>query len=99
MSNSNFTLKKPLKFYIWSVKSYGNTRQIFTTDKLSPKDFWFQVGQFIGTPIKEMKLIGYKMVKDHWGRDIEEVFQETGKFMKQEIIDNYNNCDVVRRNS
>ena len=43
------------------------------------------------------KLIGYKFVKDHYGRDVEEVFQNTGKFMKQEIIDTYNNCDTIKQ--
>lgn len=97
MSNSNFTLKTPQKYYIWSVVSYRNFRQIYTTDKLAPKDFWFQVGQFVRTPITEMKLIGYRIVKDHWGRDIEESFENTGKFMKQEVLDFYNTCDAVER--
>ena len=94
---SNFNLKNPQKFYIWSVKSYRNPRTIYTIDRLTPKDFHFQVGQFVGTRISEMKLIGYKFVKDHYGRDVEEVFQNTGKFMKQEIIDTYNNCDTIKQ--
>ena len=97
MQDSNFNLKNPIKYYIWSVVSQGNFRQIFTTSNLSPKNFHFEVGQFVGTPIKEMKLIGYRFVKDHYGRDIEETFENTGKFMKQEIIDNYNSSDVVKR--
>ena len=88
---SNFTLKNPSKLYIWSVKSYRNPRTIYITDILAPKDFNFQVGQFVGTKINEMKLIGYKFIKDHYGRDVEEVFENTGKFMKQEIIDIHNN--------
>jgi len=95
MNNQNYILKNPQKFYIWSVKSRQNPNQILLTDKLSPKDFYFQVGQFVGTHINEMKLIGYKIVKDHWGNNIEEVFQNTGKFMKKEIISAYNNCDLV----
>ena len=97
MSDSNFTLKNPRKYYIWSVVSHHNIRQIYTTDKLAPKDFWFQVGQFVGTSIYEMKLIGYKIVKDHWSRDVEEIFENTGKFMSQEIIDDHNNCDATKR--
>jgi len=94
MNNQNFTLKNPQKFYIWSVKSKQNSNQIMITDKLSPKDFYFQVGQFIQSQITEMKLIGYKIIKDHWGNDVEEVYQNTGKFMKQEIIDAYNKSDI-----
>ncbi|MCP3698108.1 MAG: hypothetical protein GY920_06065 [Aliivibrio sp.] len=90
MENKNFTLKNPLKIYIWSVKSVGNKRMIMFTLQLSPKDFDFQVGQFIGSPITEMKLIGYKYVKDHFGHDVEETFQNTNKFMKQSILDHHN---------
>jgi len=97
MSNSNYTLKNPRKSYIWQVKSKRNQTTIYLTDKLSPKDFVFQVGQFVKTEITEMKLIGYKLVKDHWGRDVDEVFENTGKFMKKEIIEAWNNCDVVKR--
>lgn len=98
MSNSNYTLKNPRKYYIWSVKSKKNHNSIHLTDRLTPKDFWFQVGQFVGTEITEMKLIGYKLIKDHWGTDVEEIFENTGKFMKKEIIDAWNNCDVVEKN-
>lgn len=97
MSNSNYTLKNPRKSYIWSVKSNQNQTAIYHTSKLAPKDFSFQVGQFVGTEITEMKLIGYKLVKDYWGTDVEEVFENTGKFMKKEIIDAWNSCDVVKR--
>jgi hypothetical protein len=37
-----------------------------------------------------MKLIGYKYIKDHFGRDIEETFENTNKFMKQSILDDHN---------
>tara|TARA_R110000744_G_scaffold371095_1_gene481894 strand:+ start:374 stop:670 length:297 start_codon:yes stop_codon:yes gene_type:complete len=97
MSDSNYTLKNPRKYYIWSVRSMRNQTSIYHTSKLAPKDFCFQVGQFVGTEITEMKLIGYKLVKDYWGRDVEETFENTGKFMKKEIIDAWNNCDVVKR--
>ena len=97
MSNSNYTLKNPRKSYIWQVKSKRNQTTIYLTDKLAPKNFCFEVGQFVGTEITEMKLIGYKLVKDHWERDGEETFENTGKFMKKEIIDAWNNCDVVKR--
>jgi len=93
---TNYTLKNPHKYYIWSVKSRQNQRQILLTDRLSPKDFWFQIGQFVGTHINEMKLIGYKIVKDHWGNDVEEIFQTTEKFMKKEIIDAHNNSDIIK---
>ena len=93
---TNYTLKNPHKYYIWSVKSRQNSNQILLTDRLSPKDFWFQIGQFVGTHINEMKLIGYKIVKDHWGNDVEEIFQTTGKFMKKEIIDAHNNSDIIK---
>jgi len=90
MANQNFTLKNPMKIYIWSVKSYRNPRMIMKTSKLSPKDFHFQVGQFVQSSISEMKLIGYKYVKDHFGRDIEETFENTNKVMKQSILDQHN---------
>jgi hypothetical protein len=103
MANQNFTLKNPMKIYIWSVKSYRNPRMIMKTSKLSPKDFHFQVGQFVQSSISEMKLIGYKYIKDHFGRDIgykyikdhfgrdvEETFENTNKFMKQSILDDHN---------
>tara|TARA_R110000822_G_scaffold7052_2_gene29230 strand:- start:172 stop:468 length:297 start_codon:yes stop_codon:yes gene_type:complete len=90
MSDKNYTLKNPIKFYLWSVKSYQNKRTIYVTQTLSPKDFNFQVGQFVGTKISEMKLIGYKFIKDHWGNDIEETFLDTNKVMKQSIIDAHN---------
>lgn len=99
MNNSNYTLKNPTKYYIWSVKSKKNHNSIYITDKLSPKDFWFQVGQFVRTEITEMELIGHKFVKDHYGTDVEKVYKTTGKFMKKEIIENYNNCDIVKRNN
>ena len=97
MSNSNYTLKNPRKSYIWSVKSKKNHNSIYLTDRLSPKDFVFQIGQFVGTEITEMKLIGYKITKDYYGNDVEEIFQNTGKFMKKEIIEAWNSCDVVKR--
>jgi hypothetical protein len=90
MANQNFTLKNPMKIYIWSVKSYRNPRMIMKTSKLSPKDFHFQVGQFVKSSISEMKLIGYKYIKDHFGRDVEETFENTNKFMKQSILDDHN---------
>ena len=90
MANQNFTLKNPMKIYIWSVKSYRNPRMIMKTSKLSPKDFHFQVGQFVASSISEMKLIGYKYIKDHFGRDVEETFENTNKFMKQSILDDHN---------
>lgn len=90
MANQNFTLKNPMKIYIWSVKSYRNPRMIMKTSKLSPKDFHFQVGQFVQSSISEMKLIGYKYIKDHFGRDVEETFENTNKFMKQSILDDHN---------
>ena len=90
MSTNNFTLKTPQKYYIWSVKSRGNQTRIFTTYTLSPKDFYFQVGQFVDSYITKMELIGYKIVKDHWGNDVEKIYETTGKYMKQEILDNYN---------
>jgi hypothetical protein len=37
-----------------------------------------------------MKLIGYKYIKDHFGRDVEETFENTNKIMKQSIIDAHN---------
>lgn len=97
MSNSNYTLKNPRKSYIWSVKSKKNQPTIYITNQLAPKDFGFQVGNYVGTEIIEMKLIGYRLVKDHWGNDVEETFENTGKFMKKEIIDAWNNCDTVKR--
>jgi len=90
MANQNFTLKNPMKIYIWSVKSYRNPRMIMKTSKLSPKDFHFQVGQFVQSSISEMKLIGYKYVKDHFGNDVEETFENTNKVMKQSILDQHN---------
>ena len=42
-----------------------------------------------------MKLIGYKMVKDHWGNDVEEIYENTGKFMKKDILQAFNNSDIV----
>jgi hypothetical protein len=90
MANQNFTLKNPMKIYIWSVKSYRNPRMIMKTSQLSPKDFHFQVGQFVQSSISEMKLIGYKYIKDHFGRDVEETFENTNKIMKQSIIDAHN---------
>ena len=60
MANQNFKLKNPQKFYLWSVKSYQNYRTIMVTSKLSPKDFNFQVGQFVRSNISEMELIGFK---------------------------------------
>ena len=90
MANQNFTLKNPIKIYIWSVKSYRNPRMIMKTSKLSPKDFHFQVGQFVQSSISEMKLIGYKYIKDHFGNDVEETFENTNKVMKQSILDQHN---------
>ncbi len=90
MANQNFTLKNPIKIYIWSVKSYRNPRMIMKTSKLSPKDFHFQVGQFVQSSISEMKLIGFKYIYDHFGRDVEETFENTNKIMKQSIIDAHN---------
>jgi hypothetical protein len=90
MADHNFTLKNPTKFYIWSIKSRSNFRTIMLTDKLSPKDFHFQVGQFIASNISEMKLIGEKFIYDHWGTEQEEIFFNKNKFMKQSIIDDYN---------
>ena len=90
MANQNFTLKNPMKIYIWSVKSYRNPRTIMKTSKLSPKDFHFQVGQFVQSSISEMKLIGYKYIKDHFGNDVEETFENTNKVMKQSILDQHN---------
>jgi len=90
MANQNFTLKNPMKIYIWSVKSYRNPRMIMKTSKLSPKDFHFQVGQFVQSSISEMKLIGYKYIKDHFGNDVEETFENTNKVMKQSILDQHN---------
>ena len=90
MANQNFTLKNPMKIYIWSVKSFRNPRMIMKTSKLSPKDFHFQVGQFVQSSISEMKLIGYKYVKDHFGNDVEETFENTNKVMKQSILDQHN---------
>jgi len=91
MNNQNYTLKNPQKFYIWSVKSKQNNVSIYITDRLSPKDFWFQVGQFVRTEITEMELIGYKFIKDHWCNDVEKIYKTTNKFMNKNIIDNYNN--------
>ena len=90
MANQNFTLKNPIKIYIWSVISYGNPRMIMKTSNLSPKDFHFQVGQFVQSSISEMKLIGYKYIKDHFGNDVEETFENTNKVMKQSILDQHN---------
>lgn len=95
MANQNFTLKNPMKIYIWSVKSYRNPRMIMKTSKLSPKDFHFQVGQFVQSSISEMKLIGYKYIKDHFGRDVEETFENTNKFMKQSILDDHNKLYIT----
>ena len=63
---------------------------IMKTSKLSPKDFHFQVGQFVQSSISEMKLIGYKYIKDHFGNDVEETFENTNKVMKQSILDQHN---------
>jgi len=86
----NYQLKTPLKTYIWSVKQTRGARVIMLTDRLAPKDFHFQVGQFLDSKISEMKLIGHRYVKDHYGNDIEEVFTNSGKLMKQEIVDLFN---------
>ena len=86
----NFQLKNPQKIYIWKVISTKNLPLILHTRNLTPKDFWFQVGQFVRCEIKEMQLIGYKYIKDHYGNDVEEVYQTTGKFMKKEVIEEYN---------
>lgn len=75
---------------MWSVISRMEIRRIMLTDKLTPKDFWFQVGQFNRSEITEMKLIGYKLIKDHWGKDVEETFLDTNKFMKQSVLDTHN---------
>lgn len=93
---TNFQLKNPRRYYIWSVKSVHNYRQIFLTNRLKPKHFYFEVGQFVKSPILDMELIGYKYVKDHFGNDVEEVFETTGKKMCPEIIEAYNNSDVIR---
>lgn len=94
---SNYTLKKARKSYIWSVKSSRNFRMIMLTSKLNPKDdFWWEVGRFIDSEISEMKLIGYKYTKDHYNRDVEEVFENTGKFMNEDVIKTHNNLVVFR---
>ena len=94
---SNYTLKKPRKSYIWSVKSSRNFRMIMITSKLNPNDdFWWEVGRFIDSAISEMKLIGYKYTKDHYNRDVEEVFENTGKFMNEDVIKTHNNLVVFR---
>jgi len=86
----NYNLKKPKKNYMWSVKSVNDTQKIMITSNLAPKDFWFQCGQFIDGKIIEMKLIGYKITKDYFGNDKEDVFINSNKFMKQSIIDAHN---------
>lgn len=90
MSNQNYTLKNPKKNYIWLVRARGQKPTVYLTYSLNPKDFYFQVGQYVDAYISSMELIGYKIVKDHYGHDVEDIYQTTGKFMKKEILDNYN---------
>jgi len=93
MSNFNFTLKNPQKSYIWSVETKGGQTFIHLTTKLTLSELQFhhQVGQCINKEIKEMRLIGYELVKDHWGNDVETIYKNTNTFMKQEILDTFNN--------
>jgi len=88
----NYELKNPRKYYMWSIKSGCKCRRIMFTINLNPKpiDFYHQIGQFIESPIKEMKLIGYKLVKDHYGNDTEEIFENTITYMLQKNTDNHN---------
>ena len=86
----NYNLKNPTRSYIWSVKSEGSITKIMITSNRTPKDFWHQVGQFIDGKIIEMKLIGYKITKDYFGNDKEDVFINSNKFMKQSLVDSHN---------
>ena len=86
----NFKLKKPRKNYLWKVISTLDTPKIMITTNLTPKDFWWQCGQHIDGKIIEMKLIGYRITKDHYCSDVEEVYINSNKFMKQSVIDTHN---------
>jgi len=93
MSDKNFTLKKPRKYYIIKVDStHGTTLKYITKLKLNYGDFYFQVGQFIQKAhIKSIKYIGTYLVKDHWGRDTEEIFENSKRVFPQELIETFNN--------
>ena len=56
--------------------------------------FWMPVEDpvFSGDPVRHdrEKLIGFKYIYDHFGRDVEETFENTNKIMKQSIIDAHN---------
>ncbi len=94
MSNFNYILKNPNKNYIWSVETKGGQTFIHMTTKLtlSQLQFQYQVGQCLeNKEITEMKLIGYEIVKDHWGDNVEKIYKNTNRFMKQEVLDTYNN--------
>jgi len=93
MSDKNFTLKKPIKHYIIKVDSTHGSRLHYVPKlKMNYGDFYFQVGQFInGARIKSIKYIGTYLIKDHWGRDTEEIFENSKRVFPQELIETFNN--------
>lgn len=93
MSDKNFTLKKPRRFYIIKVDSTVGSRVFYITKlKLYYGDFYFQVGQFIQKAhIKSIKYIGTYLIKDHFGNDREEVFENSKRVFPQELIETFNN--------
>jgi len=93
MSNSNFTLKNPHKIYILQVVT-NHGAKIFYLPVLKPtySRFWFFVGQFIQREeIRSIKYIGVRLIKDHWGNDIEETFADSNRVFPQELIESFNN--------
>tara|TARA_R100000951_G_scaffold62296_1_gene52310 strand:- start:1403 stop:1690 length:288 start_codon:yes stop_codon:yes gene_type:complete len=93
MSDKNFTLKKPRRFYIIKVDSTLGSRVFYITKlKMSYIKFYFEVGQFIQKAhIKSIKYIGTYLIKDHWSRDTEEIFENSKRVFPQELIETFNN--------
>jgi len=93
MSDKNFTLKKPRKFYIIKVDStHGFRLQYIPKLKLTYGEFYFYIGQFIQKAhIKSIKYIGTYLVKDHFGNDTEEIFENSKRIFPQDLIEAFNN--------
>lgn len=92
MSNSNYTLKTPVKHHLVRVDSTEGTR-IFTLRVMKPTygEFWFTVGQFIqGSKIKSVEYIGTQLTTDHWGRNIETIYASSKKAFPQVLIEDFN---------
>ena len=92
MSNGNFTLKTPQRDWIIKVETTAGSR-VFYIPVLKPTygRFWFFVGQFIqGQRIKSIKYIGQHFVKDHYGNDTEEVFENINREFPTDLIEAFN---------